>query len=316
MKSPNISNGSRNSLLSQAVRAALHPAPLRTVLFRRLIHKFLPSWLENEPVEAQKPAYRYCMLAAATLAKSLGYTRLSAIEFGVAGGNGLLAMEKHAADIKKKLGVDFEIYGFDTGAGLPPPEDYRDLPYHWKPGFFKMDPEALKGKLAISQLVLGDVRETCRDFFSSYRPAPIGCISFDLDYYSSTMNAFQLFEGGREFFLPRLMLYFDDVIGDDTELYNDFTGELLAISDFNARSGERKIAPCRYLAAKNPLDVWRHQIYSYHDFAHPLYNHFVSQEDQQLSLNGAGKTARIETGWPERRVAACATAPLRSRTES
>jgi len=38
------------------------------------------------------PAYAYGMLNAAIQAKELGLTRISAIEFGVAGGNGMLAM--------------------------------------------------------------------------------------------------------------------------------------------------------------------------------------------------------------------------------
>lgn len=36
--------------------------------------------------------YAYCMMNAAILARSLGHSRISAIEFGVAGGNGLKFM--------------------------------------------------------------------------------------------------------------------------------------------------------------------------------------------------------------------------------
>ncbi|MBV8731940.1 MAG: hypothetical protein JO336_19200 [Acidobacteriia bacterium] len=315
MEYPKTPQGSGKGFLSAAARLALHPSPLRAVLFRRLLNKLWPSAVGNDSVAVQKPAYRYSMRAAAKLARSLGHRTVSVIEFGVAGGNGLLAMERHAADLEKELGIAFELYGFDTGAGLPPPEDYRDLPYHWKNGFFRMDPVALQAKLSRSRLVLGDVRDTCGNFFSRYKPAPIGFISFDLDYYSSTMNAFQLFEGGREFFLPRLMLYFDDVIGDDTELYNEFTGELLAIADFNLRSEDRKIAPCRHLVAKNPLEVWRYQIYSYHDFRHPQYNQFISQEDQQLCLHGAAHVLPSKSDRVEHLVTAGRRASLSTGTE-
>src|SRR5215475_11622913 len=91
--------------------------------------------------------YGYCLYNGARLAKRLGHSRMSAIEFGVAGGNGLLSMENHAEQISKLLGIEIETYGFDTSEGLPKPIDYRDLPYHWKEGFFKMDVAALQSKL-------------------------------------------------------------------------------------------------------------------------------------------------------------------------
>lgn len=52
-------------------------------------------------------------------------SKISAIEFGVDGGNGLLAMENIAQEVEKEVPVEFEIYGFDTGSGLPEPIDYR-----------------------------------------------------------------------------------------------------------------------------------------------------------------------------------------------
>ena len=39
-----------------------------------------------------------------------------------------------------------------------------------------------------------------------------------------------------EFFLPRMYCYFDDTIGTETELFNDFTGERLAINEFNSQN--------------------------------------------------------------------------------
>ncbi len=37
-------------------------------------------------------------------------------------------------------------------------------------------------------------------------------LAFDLDYYSSTKTALQLFEGGPESRLPRVYCYFDDIM--------------------------------------------------------------------------------------------------------
>ena len=52
-----------------------------------------------------RPHYAYGVFAAAKLARRLGYSGMSAVEFGVAGGNGLLALE----EIAKAVGQHFEI---------------------------------------------------------------------------------------------------------------------------------------------------------------------------------------------------------------
>ena len=73
------------------------------------------------------------------MAKKLGYRQISILEFGVAGGNGLIYPEYITQKISKLLAIDIDIYGFDTGNGLTEPSDYRDLPYIWEKGFYKMD---------------------------------------------------------------------------------------------------------------------------------------------------------------------------------
>ena len=94
----------------------------------------------------------------------------------------------------RELGVEFQIYGFDGGEGLPPLTDYRDLPFLRHAEFFSMDQDALRRRLTMAQLVIGSVRQTCEDFFARHDPAPIGCIFWDLDLYSSTLDAFQIFQ--------------------------------------------------------------------------------------------------------------------------
>ena len=168
------------------IDALLHP---RRALKRWAIGRFGSYETKLQHGTIDRPNYGYCLYNAAKLAARLGYPRMSAIEFGVAGGNGLISLERHAATICNLLQIEIEIYGFDTGQGLPKPIDYRDLPYHWKEGFYKMDRQALESRLQRAKLVLGDVADTLVTFFEKYRPAPIGAISFDLDFYSSTKNA-------------------------------------------------------------------------------------------------------------------------------
>src|SRR5262249_21987537 len=135
---------------------------IRAKLSKRIAKRFrlFPYETLIEYSAIDRPHYGYCLLQAAKLAKKLGHNKVSAIEFGVAGGNGLLALEMHAAEVKKLIDIDIRIFGFDTGQGLPPPIDYRDLPHHWRKGFFSMEPDKLKEKLRHSTLVVGDVAET------------------------------------------------------------------------------------------------------------------------------------------------------------
>ena len=122
----------------------------------------------------ERPHYGHCLLHAATLARKLGHPRVSAIEFGVAGGNGLVALERHAEAVRAETGVEVAIFGFDTGRGMPPPRDYRDMPYMWQAGYFEMDEGALRARLRSARLILGDVAETLPGFAAREGPPPIG----------------------------------------------------------------------------------------------------------------------------------------------
>ena len=263
------------------LKSLLHPR-------RFLLHKVRETFGDYETKlkfgAISRPNYGYCLYNAAKLAKKLGYSKISAIEFGVAGGNGLLSFEYHAEQISKLVSIDIEIYGFDTSEGLPKPIDYRDLPYHWKEGFYKMDVKALELKLKKAKLVIGEVSVTLTNFFEKYKPAPIGAISFDLDFYSSTKSALAILQGREEYLLPRIFCYFDDTLGTDIELYNDFTGQRLAINEFNQANGSIKLAP-PYLVKSGIWDTWRRQIWIAHLFNHTHYNTFISDSDQQLPIH-------------------------------
>ena len=232
----------------------------------------LLTQIHQESPSVLRPNYGWGVLQAAHLAKALGMKRVSVIEFGVAGGNGLVALDQIAEKVEAILGVGIDVYGFDTGIGLPKPTDYRDLPSLWVEGAFPMDVGRLKKRLTRAELVLGPVEKTLPAFLAS-NPAPVGFIAFDLDYYSSTIQAFKLFEADRTILLPRIYCYFDDILG---HIYSDFTGERLAIREFNAAHAMRKISPMyglKYFLPK-PYDQqeWVDMIYLAHFFDHPLYS--------------------------------------------
>ncbi len=204
-----------------------------TSLFGRFQAFFKQSYLEVD-----HPHYAVGLLDAAQLARSRGYDRISAVEFGVAGGRGLVALEAYAREAGRLFGLSIDVYGFDSGEGLPAPVDYRDCTQRWIGGDYRMDVDELRGRLHDAQLVLGDIRDTTKTFFSEFNPAPIGFISVDVDLYSPTVAILDMLRGDDERFTPVVTMFFDDVFVD-----LEFQGESLAIHEFNASSDTIKISP-------------------------------------------------------------------------
>ncbi len=229
--------------------------------------------------------YAYCLLQAADQARRLGIKRISSIEFGVAAGHGLIMLEKHAEQISHITGVKIDVYGFDKGVGLPAPADYKDLPYIWQKGFYKMDVSKLCRMLESStQLILGNVSKTVPAFIKK-KIAPIGFIAFDLDYYTSTRDALAIFEASDSKLLPRVFCYFDDIVGTDEEIISEYVGELLAIKEFN-KTHKRKISKINGMYHKRVIkSTWSDMIYVMHDFNHKLYNKYIyPKKDRQSYL--------------------------------
>ena len=231
-----------------------------------------------------RPHYVYALYNAGTQAAALGYKKISVIEFGVAGGNGLVCIEKHTEALSKLLGIEYEIYGFDTGSGLPQLEGYRDIEHQWKAGLFTMDVEKLRSRLKKSQLVLGNVSETLKDFYAKYKPAPVGAILFDVDLYSSTKSALKIFDTDVNNLIPRVRCYFDDIIGTEISLANEFMGEKLAVDEYNAVSAQRKITPVYHLMARPYRKKWHLKAFVHHAYDHPRYSDFIARDDQALPL--------------------------------
>ena len=101
---------------------------LKKYLQRKIIAKLVPYETAIRRDYLERSHYAYCCLHSALLAKKLGIKEISAIEFGVAKGNGLLALEKICSDVTQITGIKFQIYEFDTGKGLLEPKSYKDLP--------------------------------------------------------------------------------------------------------------------------------------------------------------------------------------------
>jgi len=240
-----------------------------------------------------------CLYYAALQAKRLGYRAITAVELGVAGGNGLLSMSEHARTIQKELGVEIVVIGFDAGSGLPESSDPRDLKYYWSAGALPMDQQKLQARLAgRAELIIGDVADTCPKWYPR-ADAPLGVIAFDLDLYSSTMAALPLLE--KENVLPRIWCYFDDITDGPQSCLTDFLGEAAAIEDFN-RMPKRKVlednlSQARVFAEYPVGESWHSKIYIYHRLTHPRYNVSVYDRSNtdQLSLTsnlGSSRTSK------------------------
>lgn len=218
--------------------------------------------------------YVWGVLQGANLARALGIKRVSVIEFGVAGGNGLVSLERIAKKIESAVGVGIDVYGFDTGAGLPKPQDYRDLPNIYSEGRHAMDVDKLRSRLTRARLVLGSIENTVPEFMQS-GPAPIAFISIDVDLYSSTVHALRVLDADQNLLLPRIHCYLDDIMGLTC---GDHNGERLAIAEFNTSHEMRKISPIYglkyYLPVQYAAKKWTECFFMAHIFNHDRYGCF------------------------------------------
>ncbi len=216
-----------------------------------------------------RPAYLTGLVAAAEQAQRQKVPEIAAIEFGVAGGGGLVVMQQDAAAVERETGVRIRVYGFDMGpAGLPAfCGDHRDHPDIWQPGDYPMDVAKLKSRLTErTTLVLGNLRDTVPSFGEQHKPPPIGFVSVDVDLYSSSADALRLFRSPGVSTLWHVPMYFDDI----EFLFNHrWGGELLAIEEFNARHEDFKID--RWYGLRNarpfPERPYLDKMYVAHDLA-------------------------------------------------
>lgn len=220
---------------------------------------------KNRWAAVERPQYLAGVLAAADLARSSAVPEISVIEFGVAGGNGLIALQSCAAAVEAETGVRIRVFGFDTAEGLPELcGDYRDHPDQWRSNDYRMDVQKLRARLsARTSLVLGNIRDTVPQFVSQAHP-PIGFIACDVDLYSSTTDVFRILSEPGSRLLRRVFMYLDDV---DFQFNHRYAGELLAIEEFNQRNPLVKIDVWRGLKKDKvfPTQAWLDRMYIAHD---------------------------------------------------
>ncbi len=90
----------------------------------RMLPKALLRWTRWTRARARwdacdRPQYHHGVLYAAYQALREGGDAISVIEFGVAEGYGLLVLESHAVAVERETGVRVNVYGFDSGGGMP-----------------------------------------------------------------------------------------------------------------------------------------------------------------------------------------------------
>ena len=243
----------------------------------RILYTFFPTKkrLENLIIKGNdyRPHYGYNILKTFEEAERLGIEKFSIIEFGCAGGSGLIDIEYHVERLQKYFKIEVDVYGFDAGDGLPESTDYRDVLYLWKQGDYKMQKDSLTQIIQKSKIIIGDVKDTFPKFISSMNYAPIGLVFQDMDYYSSTINSLNQFGiiDNKKIF-PRARFYFDDTL-----YTSKFLGELLAIEEFNEQHNERKLSLIELEAEFLSMNwsKWIYlgkKFYFLHSFSHPQYN--------------------------------------------
>jgi len=212
----------------------------------------------------------YSVLRMADQAKQRGLSTVSLIEFGVASGAGLMNMAKIAERATRATGVSMNIYGFDTGKGMPAPQGYKDHPDLYTTADFPMDFERLRASLPTRvNLIIGEVSETLPQFLQKLPSTePIAFVVFDVDYYSSTTDALKILLSDPLKYLPVTLTYFDDV---RDERHNSWCGALLAIGEFNAQHAMRKVERYSFISDTRIFKraSWLKQIYQLHVLDHP-----------------------------------------------
>ena len=233
-----------------------------------------------------RPQYALGLLLAAHQAHSLGIKKISVIEFGCWNCEGLIDLENYIDDIKNLFDLEFQVFGFELGDGHPNYNfDKRDRLYEMQPGLYPFIKTNNLKKLKYSELILGDVKDTLKDFLKTkVINSPIGFISFDFGLYNSTKYAMEILNKEEKFFLPRTNLYFDN---NYFVLNNE--GDILAENEFSEHN-DRKICEIGELAEQMSLfwPKWiflgkRMKILSIQN--HQKFNNYYEQKIMRLLNN-------------------------------
>tara|TARA_Y100000590_G_C15604892_1_gene971602 strand:- start:101 stop:928 length:828 start_codon:yes stop_codon:yes gene_type:complete len=228
-----------------------------------------------------RPYYETILLEGAIEAKKIGYKTVSVLELGVAGGNGIIALEKYKEKIEKLINIKINVYGFDSGEGLPDVSNKFDLPYLWEKGIYKINREKLEKKIN-SKIFYGDIKDTVDDFIK-INPENIIAIFSDLDLYTSTKNFLNQISKLKKHLCPRTYCYFDGIFHVNHWI-NVHNAELLAIQEFNNENNDCKIGKSLSNSSDFKFPIGRENLFMLHNFTHKDYYLNIGS-DQNFSLD-------------------------------
>jgi hypothetical protein len=135
-------------------------------------------------------------------------------------------------------------------------------------------------------LVIGDIRDTFSQWLHRDVRAPVGFISIDVDYYSSTIAVLNALAGcDAEALLPIASVYLDDILCFGVPRC---TGELAAVEEFNRRSRTRQFDRADWVSEFRPYReaLWLRRLFDFYCFDHLKMQCSDSREIRRLDLAG------------------------------
>jgi hypothetical protein len=227
--------------------------------------------------------YAVGLQRAAEFADLFGIKSIWAIELGVAGGNGLIWLTRHAQSVSKATGINIHVAGFDNATGLPPISDWRDTPWLFNPGEYPCEVEALRKRLGSTDLILGDVADTLPKWLGE-KHDPLGFVSIDVDYYTGTIAALMaLGAAPYQSLSPISTFYFDDILGRGMPR---FAGEYAAINEFNELNLPRQFDRDDNLGEWRAYSerLWLKRMFAFYCLDHPMMKTHRTRESRRLDL--------------------------------
>jgi len=231
------------------------------------------------------PSYAAGLQIASRYAVLSGAKAFTAIEFGVAGGNGLLALSRYAKEVSRQTGLNIHVVGFDSGSGLPPTDDIRDAPWWWTQGDYPCDKDRLREQLPKeSELIVGNIKDTFPQWLRQSEAPPVGFVSVDVDQYtgaSAICNALGKADVSR--ILPFISCYFDDIFHFAVPRW---AGEFQAIQEFNESQSTRQFDRDDWFSQNRPYGdrLWLKRMYTLSSQDHPLFKSRRKGETAYLNL--------------------------------
>lgn len=278
------------------LRAIAKEAPLRSLLRVAAKISYSLAPLASFDFAADFDAVPYTqyavgLQAAVRYAQLFGANGFTAIEFGVAGGNGLVAMGRHAEALTRKTGIKIEVVGFDAGVGLPSAQGWQDTPWVHKRGDFPSDVARLERRVqGKATLLIGLIEETFpRWLAEKQNELPIGFISIDVDYYSSSRTIFDVLAAcSVDALLPITEVYLDDILCFGVPRC---AGELAAIRDCLGTNTMRRFDREDWIAEWRPFceKLWLKRLYALYALDHPQMRVDRARPSRHLDLSGVGK---------------------------